>query len=149
MLGIGNGNVQAVPVDYAARMNAIELDQLLEQCIQPPAGKKRTPVYQVVVIMGSTEQGAIDPLVEVINLRKKYEQRGLSFVIHCDAAWGGYFASMIRLPAKGVKGVLPGPFVPEDTISKYVQEQVLAFNQSDSITIDPHKYAQKLTLDDG
>jgi glutamate/tyrosine decarboxylase-like PLP-dependent enzyme len=139
VLGIGNGNVQAVPVDDAARMDAKQLDQLLEKCIEPTDERKRTPVYQVVVIMGSTEQGAIDPLVDVIALRDKYEQKGLSFVVHCDAAWGGYFASMIREPSKDFEGAPPASFVPVDTLSEYVTDQVLAFGRSDSITIDPHK----------
>jgi hypothetical protein len=139
VLGIGNGNVQAVPVDDSARMDANQLDQLLAKCIAPTDERKRTPVYQVVVIMGSTEQGAIDPLVKVLALRDKYEKKGLSFVVHCDAAWGGYFASMIRSPSEVLEGTPEASFVPERTLSQYVREQVLAFGQSDSITIDPHK----------
>jgi glutamate/tyrosine decarboxylase-like PLP-dependent enzyme len=120
-------------------MDANHLDQLLAECIEPKNESERTPVYQVVVIMGSTEQGAIDPLTEVLALREKYQQKGLSFVVHCDAAWGGYFASMIREPGKDAGDTLPGPFVPVRALSEYVTKQVEAFGQSDSVTIDPHK----------
>ena len=41
---------------------------------------------------GTTEHGAVDPLSEIFEIRKSMEKRGMSFMIHVDAAWGGYFA---------------------------------------------------------
>ena len=31
-------------------------------------------------------------------MRSEFEQSGLTFYIHIDGAWGGYFASIIRDP---------------------------------------------------
>lgn len=118
-------------------MDPDELDKILAGCIASENEDERTPVYAVVAIMGSTEQGAVDPLADILNLRRKYQAKGLSFVVHCDGAWGGYFASMIRNnPASGLKGP---DFVPVKALSPYTEKQLRAYPDADSITIDPHK----------
>ncbi|RUP48982.1 pyridoxal phosphate-dependent transferase, partial [Jimgerdemannia flammicorona] len=136
--GIGSNNVIDVPVDNAARMDTSELDRLLAERL-----KNQQAVYAVVVIMGSTEQGAVDPLDKVVELRKEYERRGLTFVIHADAAWGGYFASMLCLPLPvGDKDTNPDPdneFVPTLALQPYTETQIRHYGFCDSITIDPHK----------
>jgi glutamate/tyrosine decarboxylase-like PLP-dependent enzyme len=74
-------------------------------------------------------------------LRKKYEQLGLSFIVHCDAAWGGYFTSTLRDRAKGATRTGKPDYVPIKTISPYTKAQLNHIKWSDSVTIDPHKYA--------
>lgn len=123
-------------MDLAARMDVDELTVKLTECLAT-----QTPVYMVVAIMGSTEQGAIDPLDSIISIRTKFQALGLSFEIHADGAWGGYFASIIRAPP----GLVRGPndpdndFVPDAPLSPYVITQISAYADADSITIDPHK----------
>lgn len=96
IVGIGSKNLIPVPVDDAARMDINKLKEKLKQCVE-----KRQAVYAVVAIMGSTEHGACDSLGDIIELRKEFERdHGLSFVIHADAAWGGYFRSMLVKPHK-------------------------------------------------
>ncbi len=73
-------------------------------------------VGTVVVTMGTTGLGKVDPLAEVLELRKKYD-----FRIHADAAYGGYFGL-----AQNLK--------PET--SKHFQR----LSEVDSIVIDPHKH---------
>ena len=63
-------------------------------------------MYQVTAIIGSTEEGAVDPLCEILALRRKYQAKGLSFNVHADAAWGGYFCTM-----------LPTDYVPGDIVN--------------------------------
>lgn len=80
--------------------------------------KAKRPVYAVVAIIGSTEEGAVDPLQKILQLRQKFQTKGLSFLVHADAAWGGYFASMLckgtefqpanTQPAKRPKGSSSG-----------------------------------------
>lgn len=115
------------------------LEQKLEHCV-----KTKTPVYMVVAIMGSTEQGAVDPLAEILQLRKRFESKGLSFIVHCDAAWGGYFASMLRdLPTEDAKlqCLFNDPsYVPSMSLQSYTKTQLQAYGRADSITIDPHKW---------
>ncbi|KAF8708462.1 Pyridoxal-dependent decarboxylase conserved domain, partial [Rhizoctonia solani] len=129
--GIGSEHIIDVPVDIDARMSIPKLDEQLHQCLIT-----RTPVYAVVTIMGSTEHGAVDPIKGVVQLRSKYQALGLSFAVHADAAWGGYYASFLHEPD------IPQPngsIVPEQALSDYTRSQLEYLQFADSITIDPHK----------
>jgi tyrosine decarboxylase/aspartate 1-decarboxylase len=74
-------------------------------------------VGTVVVTMGTTALGSVDPLPEILALKDRY-----GFRIHLDAAYGGYF----RL----IAGELAEPARPA----------YLAMDQADSIVVDPHKH---------
>ncbi|GBB93074.1 hypothetical protein RclHR1_02100023 [Rhizophagus clarus] len=141
--GIGSKNLIPVPVDNDARMNILELERFLQQC-----AKDKQAIYAVVAIIGSTEHGACDPLEDIINLRKKYESHyGLSFVIHADAAWGGYFCSMLVKPPIGSKfdNRLEGheesrdSFIPTMALKQYTKNHLESLKHCDSVTVDPHK----------
>ena len=60
----------------------------------------------MVSIMGSTEEGSVDPLGGIIRIRDEFQKKGLSFVVHADAAWGGYFCTMLP------RGFQPGDDIP-------------------------------------
>jgi glutamate/tyrosine decarboxylase-like PLP-dependent enzyme len=70
----------------------------------------------LVVTMGTTGIGSVDPLPEILELQKKYD-----FRIHLDAAYGGYFRLANNLP--------------EPTLAKYA-----LMLEADSIVVDPHKH---------
>ncbi|KAI0051057.1 PLP-dependent transferase [Auriscalpium vulgare] len=131
--GIGSRNLIGVPVDEEARMDCEALDMLLGKCL-----KDHQAVYAIVAIIGTTEHGAVDPLSKILALRRKYQRRGLSFMVHADAAWGGYFTSML-VPDPARQGVLD----PADDPALFVHPQTLNelrhLRYADSITIDPHK----------
>jgi glutamate/tyrosine decarboxylase-like PLP-dependent enzyme len=74
-------------------------------------------VGTVVVTLGTTATGAVDPLDEVLALKQKY-----GFRVHVDAAYGGYF----RL-------------IPE-ALDEPARRAYAAIGQADSIAIDPHKH---------
>lgn len=131
--GIGSENIIDVPVDIDARMDISALDALLQDCLD-----KRQAVYAVVLIMGSTEHGAVDPLKGACELRTKYQSLGLSFAIHADAAWGGYYASFLHEPEEPVEAS-DYSTVPEQALSSYTRTQLEYLKFADSITIDPHK----------
>ena len=61
----------------------------------------------VVSVCGTTQEGAVDDLEELLRIRQDFQARedGLTFYIHIDAAWGGYFASTMSQPADGNKKV--------------------------------------------
>ncbi len=73
-------------------------------------------VGTVVVTLGATATGAVDPLDEIAALRARY-----GFRIHVDAAYGGYFALASNLDAPARRAF--------DAIAL-----------ADSIVIDPHKH---------
>jgi glutamate/tyrosine decarboxylase-like PLP-dependent enzyme len=134
VLGIGSANVLDVAVDRDARMSLAELERMLRACL---AAKR--PVYTVVAVLGSTEESAVDPLKGILELRHKLQKEGLSFTVHADAAWGGYFASILR-PDEGPRSRdIPVNPAPEIGMSNYVTAQFSALGRADSITVDPHK----------
>ncbi len=50
----------------------------------------------------------MDDLEEILELREELEEQGLTFYIHVDAAWGGYFASVLcSKEGKHLNAVMP------------------------------------------
>jgi len=96
----------SVPVTTSGKMDIAAIEEQLQQ----------GDVGTVVVTMGNTGLGAVDPLLEILELQKHYD-----FRIHADAAYGGYFRLAETLH--------------DDTRNAYA-----ALNQVDSIVIDPHKH---------
>ncbi|MBW6417621.1 pyridoxal-dependent decarboxylase [Celeribacter sp. PS-C1] len=94
LVGLGRSSVLPIPVDLDGRMDVIELRRHLDRCLD-----EKRPVLEVVAVIGTTEESAVDPLSEIADIRDEYRQMGLEFTLHADAAWGGYFASMLR-PSK-------------------------------------------------
>lgn len=145
ILGIGKNNYINIPVDKVARMtvrlpksgNGKCLQTELERCLI-----NKQPVVMVVVVLGSTEESAVDPLAEVIGLREEFRKEGLDFTIHVDGAWGGYFASILRGEAGALSAgsnELAEQVTPILEMSDYVTKQYQSIPQADSVTIDPHK----------
>jgi len=78
---------------------------------------RKGDVGTVVVTLGTTAMGAVDPLDEVLALRERY-----GFRVHVDGAYGGYF----RL-------------IPE-ALDEPARRAYAAADEADSIAIDPHKH---------
>lgn len=141
--GLGSDSMVGIKVDHGARVNLEDLRIHLQSCLD-----NQVAVYAVVAIIGSTEEGAVDPLRGIIKLRDEFQAKGLSFLVHGDAAWGGYFCNM--LPQNyhpGQEIILPSEkgsgsgFVPDSSLRADTQEDLFMLRQADSITIDPHKAA--------
>jgi glutamate/tyrosine decarboxylase-like PLP-dependent enzyme len=96
-----------VATDNRGRMNLEALEAEL----------RHGNVGTVVVTMGTTAIGAVDPLVEILALRDQY-----GFRIHVDAAYGGYFGLIA------------------DDLDEPARQAFQAIGQADSIVIDPHKH---------
>ena len=98
---------ESIPVDAHARMDLNALEKRLAT---------KNDIGTVVVTMGTTATGSVDPLPEILNLRDRY-----NFRIHADAAYGGYF-----------------------TLAQNLAPQAAAafakITEADSIVIDPHKH---------
>ncbi|HEY6489828.1 MAG: aminotransferase class V-fold PLP-dependent enzyme [Terracidiphilus sp.] len=78
---------------------------------------KKGDVGTVVVTLGTTAIGAVDPLEEILALRARY-----GFRVHVDAAYGGYF----RLIA--------------EELDEPARRAYQMMEQADSIVVDPHKH---------
>jgi len=97
---------ESIPVDDNARMDMNALEARLA----------KGDVGTVVATMGTTSVGAVDPLDELLELRKTY-----TFRIHADAAYGGYFHLCDNLDAKA-------------------RAAFDCLDRIDSLVIDPHKH---------
>lgn len=104
--GVLRLDFESVPADSLGRMDVEELKNHLV----------RGEVGTVVVTMGTTATGSVDPLPEILSLREKY-----GFRIHADAAYGGYFVMAQNLEAPA-------------------QAAFARMDEVDSIVVDPHKH---------
>lgn len=96
----------AVETDARGKMGINALRRLLDQ----------GDVGTVVVTLGTTGCGSVDPLPEILELRGQY-----GFRVHVDAAYGGYFTLV-------------------DGLNDELRAVFDAVRQADSIVVDPHKH---------
>ncbi len=137
ILGIGANKMISIPVDLRARMSMPHLQSELDYCVQ-----NKIPVLNVVVIIGTTEESAVDRLDSLIMIRETYRKQGLEFAIHADAAWGGYFASMLNSADESDPTsfkLLSEDALAQLPMSTHDINQYKSLKFVDSITIDPHK----------
>ncbi|WP_296420328.1 pyridoxal phosphate-dependent decarboxylase family protein [Pseudooctadecabacter sp.] len=134
LIGLGANFMHDVHVDRDGRMRVDLLRETLEDCL-----RNKRPILEVVAVIGSTEESAVDPLADILDLRDEYRAKGLEFTVHVDGAWGGYFASMLReAPDYNPDGEAHEP-TPPMVMSDYVRRQYEAFPRADTQTVDPHK----------
>ena len=131
LLGLGQNALVVARVDQDARLDLADVAEKLERAL-----RRRVPVLFAVAVIGSTEESAVDPLAGLLELRRTYQARGLNFMVHADAAWGGYFRAMLRGPEGEPQAA---DEVPVYAMSEFVQRQYEALGEADSITVDPHK----------
>jgi len=91
------------------RFGKMDVDELEKEL-------RKGDIGTVVATIGTTATGSVDPLPEILELKKQYD-----FRIHADAAYGGYFFLSDNLDEK-TRGIY-------DKIGEV-----------DSIVIDPHKH---------
>lgn len=143
IIGIGLDCVEAIEVDNYYRMDINKLEEKIREL-----AAEKTPILGVVGVIGSTEEGQVDRIDKIVELREKLAQEGIYFYIHLDAAYAGY-ARSIFLDENN-------EFIDYDKIdevyakysifsskSEWLTEDIhnsfKAMNQAETITIDPHK----------
>jgi len=97
---------QSVPCDSSNRMDVAALKKVLQE----------DDIGTVVVTIGTTATGSVDPLPEILELQAEY-----GFRIHADTAYGGYFMLVDNLDAEA-------------------RAAFDCLKQVDSIVVDPHKH---------
>ncbi|UWQ09221.1 pyridoxal phosphate-dependent decarboxylase family protein [Aliiroseovarius crassostreae] len=136
LIGLGANQLHRVHVDLNGRMRMDRLREMLQDCLD-----NKRPVIEVVAVIGSTEESAVDPLADIVELREEFRAKGLEFCLHVDGAWGGYFASMLRDSKDPIDPDQAGAWeqTPAMIMSDYVLRQYRAFKHADTQTVDPHK----------
>ncbi|WP_088241626.1 pyridoxal-dependent decarboxylase [Calothrix rhizosoleniae] len=123
--------MHTLPLDTYGRMDVAALETAINEYIA-----SKHPIISIVSIFGTTEEGNVDPLTEMIELRdEKYRPMNVDFALHADCAWGGYFAALLWDNLDDPEGT-PLPPLP---LSDYVIEQFQNLKHTDTITVDPHK----------
>jgi glutamate/tyrosine decarboxylase-like PLP-dependent enzyme len=136
-LGLGSNQLVFVPVGAECRMDPDALWRKVESLT-----KKRIPIMACVSTCGTTEEGAVDDLQRIVEVRERaHSELGVTFHIHSDACYGGYAASLTRSPdgsrhtPSEVRDVCGGGQWPTDQWVKSLS----ALENADSVSIDPHK----------
>ncbi len=142
LLGLGRQSLVSIRVDEHFRMRPDALLRAIDT-----AHAVGNHILAVVTVVGSTEEGSIDPVDQIVALRSDREQRGASsFWIHADGAYGGYLRTVTIPTRTGL-----GPASTTVKIAGTVQELPLSLpehgecsaleqlKECDSVTIDPHK----------
>lgn len=106
LAGIPRSGLRTVPVDADMRMDPVALEEM----IKADKGEGRRP-FLVLASAGTTNTGAIDPLVEISDVCRR-----LDLWLHVDGAYGGAFV----LCAEG-------------------KRRLAGIERADSIVFDPHK----------
>jgi len=107
LLGVGRKALRRIPVNENVQLNP----RILEQTIDADLASGKKP-FCVVATAGTTNTGAVDDLVALAEICRRYD-----LWLHVDGAYGGsaIFSDQHRSLLRGIE-------------------------QADSITIDPHKW---------
>jgi glutamate/tyrosine decarboxylase-like PLP-dependent enzyme len=142
VLGLGRSALVRVRVDPDFRMIVDDLASKMDD-----AQASGRHVLAVVAVVGSTEEGAVDPINQIVKLRSEREAEGKgSFWLHADAAYGGYLRT-VTVPRRlglgearttssvGGENVELPLELPEHSACEALEQ----LGECDSISVDPHK----------
>lgn len=121
LVGDSSYELLKVAIDRDGRMCIKDLNRCLERSLQDGKG-----ILGVVSVLGTTELGVFDPVDEISRCLAKYRSGYGRIWHHVDAAYGGFFSSML-----GGTGKQP-------LTSKSI-EAIRGMGMADSVTLDPHK----------
>ena len=121
IFGLGREAVWSCDLDEKGRLSP---DALKAQIGRAEVDGR--PIMMVVSVAGTTELGMIDPVDKVADLLDELcEHRGLHIWHHIDAAYGGYFCSVLKGDSS--------------SLSAASEAALRAFPRASSLTLDPHK----------
>jgi len=109
----------SIDVDARGRMDVKALERALVAGGRGDGrapGAAHPPIGTVVATLGTTAAGAVDPLADILELRKRHP-----FRLHVDTAYGGYFTLA-------------------DNLQPAARAHYDRIGEADSIVIDPHKH---------
>ncbi|MFP3942592.1 MAG: pyridoxal phosphate-dependent decarboxylase family protein [Alphaproteobacteria bacterium] len=121
IFGLGEESFWNAPLDEEGRVNMVGLRNMIGEARE--AGR---PVMCLATVAGTTEAGEVDPIHEVTGLLDELKREGIHIWHHVDAAYGGFFCSMLG-------------GAPENVLDGKSRAALAAVARADSVTIDPHK----------
>lgn len=122
IFGLGEEAFWTIPLNQQGKIDINEYKKLIEK-----AKTENRPILLVVSVAGTTETGTVDSISEVQSfLDELKKNQNLDIWHHVDAAYGGFFCSLLR----------ENIAVPLDLDLKNDLEAISCAN---SVTLDPHK----------
>lgn len=109
MCGVLGIESRSVPTNEYGEMDVESLERELA----------RGDVGAVVATAGTTGSGAVDDIPTILNLCRERE-----ISVHVDAAYGGFFRSLIR----------------RNVLEMETEKRLAAISECDSVVVDPHKH---------
>ncbi len=121
LFGIGEDSFWNTPLDAQGRVDMTALAGRVDDARL--AGR---PVLCLTSVAGTTEAGEIDPVDKIADMLDALKQDNIHIWHHVDAAYGGFFCTMLGGKA-------------EQVLAKQQQDALRAIARAQSVTIDPHK----------
>ena len=143
IIGIGLDNVEAIDVDHNYRMDIGKLEEKIREL-----AAEKIPILGVVGVIGTTEEGQVDRIDKIVELREKLAKEGIYFYIHIDAAYGGYARSIFLdennefIEWDQIEKVYAKYNIFSEKcewLTKEIYHSFKAIMHAETITIDPHK----------
>ena len=137
LLGLGENAVIGVKVDKNCRMDLDDLREKISDC-----KRNNYTILMVVAVLGSTAEGVCDDLFNILILRNFAHWEEMNYLIHVDAAWGGYIRTMLPNLNSNISlstRSADEQYVPTLSLSQHAQRQLRVLGFADSVTVDPHK----------
>jgi len=122
LLGLGRDSLRDIALDGHGRSSASDVAEALRV-----AGVEGRPVLLMVSVTGGTSSGSVDPVHRIQDLLDEHRVKtGEEIWHHVDAAYGGYFCSLLKA---------------EDSVglSEEVKASLGGIGRVCSVTLDPHK----------
>ncbi|MDR0270217.1 tyrosine decarboxylase [Paenibacillus sp.] len=146
IIGIGLDQVEAIDVDSEYRMDIEKLEKRIRELAE-----QKIPVLGVVGVVGSTEEGQVDHIDKIIELREKLAKEGIYYYVHIDAAYGGYaraifldendeFIEYNKIDEVYKKhNIFTDMKLKDEWLTEDIYNSFKAISKAESVTIDPHK----------
>lgn len=152
LIGLGSSNIEYVGVDDNFRIDAQKFDIVC---------RSTSNILMAVAVMGTTEEGVVDPIGNIVEIKQDFEKNRKGIWLHIDAAYGGFYTSLFNDVSEDHKtmnySILSEKLAAfRDNIStnktkintydrfmSWIDESIAndfkSTSKADSITIDPHK----------
>lgn len=123
LLGLGEEALWTIELDADGVMDVADLERKIKR-----AWDQMRPVLMVVSVAGTTELGEFDPVDQTQELLDRLlKETGRSIWHHVDAAYGGFFCTLLRGPQEFSE------------LTRSAADRLAAISRANSITLDPHK----------